>query len=175
MKRLLMSIAAVACLASPMIAASPAFAQRWDHDGRGDRGDRGDRHWDRGDRHDGDRGDRGERRRWDGDRDGRGDGDHGDNRWDDRRYNGYWYNNRWAYGRPPEGYLDRPGFRADYRHFRRGGYLPGYYNSYAVNDYYRYHLRPPPRGYRWVRVHDDYLLVAIATGLIFDIIANGDY
>ncbi len=41
-----------------------------------------------------------------------------------------------------------------------------------VNDYYRYRLRPPPRGYAWYRVGDDYLMAAIATGIIFEIINN---
>ena len=33
-------------------------------------------------------------------------------------------------------------------------------------------LRQPPRGYAWYRVGNDYLLAAIASGIIFDIIAN---
>ena len=41
-----------------------------------------------------------------------------------------------------------------------------------MNDYYRYRLRPPPRGYYWYRTGNDYVLAAIATGLIFDVIAN---
>jgi Ni/Co efflux regulator RcnB len=38
-----------------------------------------------------------------------------------------------------------------------------------VRDYGYYRLRPPPRGYHWVRADNDYLLVAIATGVILDI------
>jgi Ni/Co efflux regulator RcnB len=40
-----------------------------------------------------------------------------------------------------------------------------------VNDYRVRHLREPPRGYHWVRDDDSdqYLLVAIATGIILDI------
>ena len=34
------------------------------------------------------------------------------------------------------------------------------------NGYYP--LRPPPRGHHWVRADNDYLLVAIATGVILD-------
>ena len=37
---------------------------------------------------------------------------------------------------------------------------------------YLTHLRQPPRGYAWSRVGDDYLLAALATGIIFDIINN---
>lgn len=41
---------------------------------------------------------------------------------------------------------------------------------HVVNDYRDYRLREPPRGYRWVRAdNSDYLLVAIATGVILDI------
>ncbi|RBD65798.1 hypothetical protein BRM52_02605, partial [Xanthomonas oryzae pv. oryzae] len=44
---------------------------------------------------------------------------------------------------------------------------------YVVNDYDRYDLRRPPYGYRWQR--DDrgnLLLVAIATGIIADLVIN---
>ena len=42
--------------------------------------------------------------------------------------------------------------------------------TYVVRDYRTYRLRPPPRGYHWVRGDDgQYLLVAIATGIILDI------
>lgn len=40
-----------------------------------------------------------------------------------------------------------------------------------VHDYRRYHLRAPPRGYRWVRVDNDYLLVGITSGIISSFIA----
>jgi hypothetical protein len=38
----------------------------------------------------------------------------------------------------------------------------------VVHDYGHYRLRPPPRGYHWVRADNDYLLVGIATGIILD-------
>ena len=177
MKRLLLTIAAVAAVAGPMAVAGEASAQDrggWDH--RGDRGGRG------GDRHDGrgghDRGDRGDRGR--GGYDGRHDNgrhggwDRGDSRWDGGRHNGYYYNNRWSYGAPPPAYYGRPGFRPGYNAWQRGGYLPPYYrgNGYVIRDYGYYRLRPPPRGYYWYRAGNDYVLAAIATGLIFDIINN---
>ena len=37
-------------------------------------------------------------------------------------------------------------------------------------DYRRYRLHNPPRGYQWVRVDDDFILVAAATGIISSII-----
>ncbi|MGE3866879.1 MAG: RcnB family protein, partial [Hyphomonadaceae bacterium] len=59
----------------------------------------------------------------------------------------------------------------------RAGYrVPAYYAGprYVVYDYGRYRLRPPPRGYHWVRDdRGDFLLAAIATGIIADVIING--
>lgn len=58
--------------------------------------------------------------------------------------------------------------------FRRGGYIPRDYRSpqYYITDYRAYHLSPPPRGHQWVQVGADYVLIAIATGLIANIILN---
>ena len=58
--------------------------------------------------------------------------------------------------------------------FRRGGYIPREYRNrqYVVNDYRMYHLSPPPRGQQWVQVGGDYVLIAIASGLIANIILN---
>jgi Ni/Co efflux regulator RcnB len=162
MKRLIMSLAAVAAVAGPIAAsATQAHADpRWDH--REDRWERRDDRWDR--RHD--------RRddRWDR-RDDRHDRRHHD-RWDNSRYNGYYYRNKWYYGPPPAAYYSDPYYRPGYSQWRRGAYLPPNYRGYVVRDYHRYHLRPPPRGYEWRQVGNDYLLVALATGLIFEIINN---
>ncbi|MDD4947640.1 MAG: RcnB family protein [Gallionella sp.] len=58
--------------------------------------------------------------------------------------------------------------------FRRGGYIPRQYHgrTYVVNDYRRYNLPPPPRNHQWVQVGPDYVLTAIATGIIASIILN---
>jgi Ni/Co efflux regulator RcnB len=40
-----------------------------------------------------------------------------------------------------------------------------------VRDYRRYRLSAPPRGYHWVKVDNDFLLVGIATGVISSFIA----
>lgn len=55
-----------------------------------------------------------------------------------------------------------------YRSWRYGEYLPrAYYgHRYIVNNYYAYRLRPPPRGYHWVRVDNDVVLAAIASGVV---------
>ncbi len=56
-------------------------------------------------------------------------------------------------------------------HWARGERLPREYwgGQYVVGDWRARHLRPPPRGYHWVRVGNDYVLAAIATGLIADL------
>jgi len=57
--------------------------------------------------------------------------------------------------------------------WRRGQYLPPSFRGDIVTDYARYHLRRPPRGYCWYRDADDYVLAALSSGLIFDVI-EGD-
>ena len=160
MKRLILSLAAIAAVAGPMAAAGVARADPPPWAGRGDHRDH-----DRGrDRHE-------DRREDFRDHDRRE--DYRDRRdWDDHRHNGYYYNNRWYYGPPPNAYYSDPYYRPGFSAWRRGVVLPPYYRGYVVGDYYRYHLRPPPRGYAWYRVGDEYLLAGIATGLIFEIINN---
>lgn len=72
----------------------------------------------------------------------------------DRRYH-YYYN-----ARGPE--------------FRRGGYIPYEYRNrqYVVVNPHQHRLYAPPRGHQWVQVGTDYVLVAIATGLIANLILN---
>ena len=57
--------------------------------------------------------------------------------------------------------------------FHRGGHIPYEYRSrvYEV-DYREHHLRRPPPGQRWVQVGADYVLVAIATGVIVNILLS---
>ena len=56
--------------------------------------------------------------------------------------------------------------------FRRGAYLPREYRNrqYVVVNHRAHRLAPPPRGQQWVQVGGDYVLVAIATGIIASII-----
>lgn len=66
------------------------------------------------------------------------------------------------------GYHDDHGYRGGPHHWARGGRYNG--PVYEVRDYGHYRLRPPPRGYHWVRGDDsNFLLVAVATGVILDI------
>jgi len=96
--------------------------------------------------------------------------------WDRRDY-GYRdygrYNYGYRYAPPPRAYYPPPryGYAPPYA-WRRGAYLPPSYGGVYINNYGAYGLRAPPRGYRWHRVGNDYLLTAIATGLIFDIVTR---
>ncbi|MBP2558870.1 Ni/Co efflux regulator RcnB [Neorhizobium galegae] len=40
-----------------------------------------------------------------------------------------------------------------------------------IRDYRRYRLSAPPRGYHWVKVDNDFLLVGVASGVISSFIA----
>jgi len=58
--------------------------------------------------------------------------------------------------------------------FHRGARLPAEYRSrqYVVSDWRGHRLSPPPRGYHWVQSGSDYLLVAVSTGIILQILLN---
>jgi Ni/Co efflux regulator RcnB len=147
MKRIVATTALALALISGVVTTAQADNRdRYDHryDHRYDRHDRHDRH-DRDDRRDWDRHDW-DRRDWDR--------SHGFRHYDGRRFD------RGRYVRPHGYYY--------YRSWRYGDYLPrAYYGRrYIVNDYYVYRLRPPPRGYHWVRVDGDVVLAAIASGLV---------
>jgi Ni/Co efflux regulator RcnB len=52
--------------------------------------------------------------------------------------------------------------------YYRGDRLPAEYRhrNYVVNDWRSHNLSAPPRGQHWVQSGNDYILVAIATGII---------
>lgn len=68
---------------------------------------------------------------------------------------------------------DERGAGPDHR-FHRGDRLPPEYHNrnYVVDDWRGHHLRAPPRGYHWVQIGGDYVLVAIATGIIMQLLLN---
>lgn len=86
---------------------------------------------------------------------------HDDRRWHDNRRWDRDDHRRYGYYRAP------PRYYGPARHWERGHRYYG--PTYVVRDYGHYRLRPPPRGYHWVRADNDYLLVAIATGIILDV------
>jgi Ni/Co efflux regulator RcnB len=137
MKRLFAATALTVALISGVVTTAQAD-NRDHHERRYD--NRQDRHDSRHDRRD----DR---------RDGNWNRSHGFRHYDGRGYNrGYYVR--------PSGYY--------YRSWGYGDHLPrAYYGRrYIVNDYYAYRLRPPPRGYHWVRVDHDVVLAAIASGVV---------
>ena len=56
--------------------------------------------------------------------------------------------------------------------FYRGERLPREYRhrNYVVDDWRDQRLSAPPRGYYWVQTGSDYVLVAIATGIIAQVL-----
>ncbi len=76
------------------------------------------------------------------------------------------------------------GARNDYRHEGRGAgpnhaYYPGQRMSaqhrqrqYVVDDWRGHHLSAPPRGYHWVQSGADFVLVAVATGVILQMLLS---
>lgn len=79
-----------------------------------------------------------------------------------------------AYGHDHDRY-DRGHHHRYVRHddWRRGHRMPREYWARGERVDWRYHhLRRPPRGYEWREVDGNYVLAAIATGLIAAIIAN---
>lgn len=159
----ILALALAAAIATPAMARDNGPRDR-DHrsDSRGDhRGDgrrddrRGDRDYGRNDRRD----DRYDRR---------------DNRYDNR------------YDRGPDRVVYAPRYnpppRVVYRHGPPAHAYPrwnrgmrydtrGYGPTYVVSDYRNYDLYAPPRGYHWRRDdRGEFLLVAIATGLIANVI-----
>jgi len=135
-----------ALTAALLSATASGFAQDRGHD-RGDRDhDRySQRDNDRRDDHRNDRNDRNDSR-----------DDYRNDRRDDRRDARRW---------------DGAGPSHD---LRRGGRLPNQYRNrqYVVDDWRGHRLRQPPRGYHWVQTGGDYVLAAIATGVIADLIIN---
>ena len=147
----LLSASSAACmgLGSLAVYAQPGPPPGQGHyDGRyGDRRD--DRHDDRG-RYD----NRGNDNRRDNDRRyDRRDDRRGDNRYDQRGgYHGAGPNHNWV----------------------RGSRVPPQYRgyNYVMNDWRGHRLQAPPRGYQWIQSGNDYLLVAIATGVIASLVLS---
>ncbi|MBT2766481.1 RcnB family protein [Stenotrophomonas sp. ISL-67] len=56
---------------------------------------------------------------------------------------------------------------------RRGGHLAKDHRGAYVSDYKRHGLHAPKRGQQWRKVDDRYVLIAVASGLIADVVLNG--
>jgi Ni/Co efflux regulator RcnB len=68
---------------------------------------------------------------------------------------------------------DQRGAGPDHQ-FYQGQRLPMEYRNrnYVVDDWRGHHLSAPPRGYHWVQTGGDYVLVAIATGIIMQMLLS---
>jgi Ni/Co efflux regulator RcnB len=74
---------------------------------------------------------------------------------------------------PNRGQNQERGAGPDHAYYR-GGRMPIQYRShqYVVEDWRSHQLSAPPRGYHWVQSGSDYVLVAIATGIILQLLLN---
>jgi Ni/Co efflux regulator RcnB len=70
-----------------------------------------------------------------------------------RNHNDHARNGRGA--GPGNAYYQGDRYPAEYRH-----------RQYVVDDWRGHHLSAPPRGYQWVQSGNDYVLIAIASGII---------
>jgi Ni/Co efflux regulator RcnB len=84
-----------------------------------------------------------------------------------QQYPGPGYNHGPGYGQPQH----RPGPGPNHA-WRRGGYYNGPRYVVRGGDYDRYHLRQPPHGYEWVQDGGQFVLIAVASGVIADILLN---
>ena len=66
---------------------------------------------------------------------------------------------------PPRGMHNAPVYRTGYR-------LPAHAPGVVVRDWRAQGLRQAPRGHEWRRIDGRYLLVAVATGVITDIVLH---
>lgn len=81
---------------------------------------------------------------------------------------------RYVYNQPSYGY-SQPQYYGHTQRYYRGGYLPRQYlaSNYYVNNWQAYPgLYAPPYGYQWVDTGGDFVLAAIATGLIANLLAH---
>ena len=58
--------------------------------------------------------------------------------------------------------------------WHKGDRIPASYRDkrYEVSDWKAHNLRQPPSGYHWVNVNGDFVLAAVATGVIADLLLN---
>ena len=132
-------------MALTMATSTLAFAQgNSNHGDRGDRGDRGARGDDRG---------------------------RGDERSNDRSNRDFRHDNR-DFGRSHNEYKSRGRGAGPGNAYYQGDRFPAEYRnrSYYVNDWRGHNLSAPPRGYQWVQSGNDYVLIAIASGIIAQLI-----
>ncbi len=103
---------------------------------------------------------------------------HDDYRGEQERQHGNRGEQRGDDGQRHDSHREYTGFHDRGRHegwYKKGGHVPPEYRrgSYVVTDWRSRRLREPPRGHEYVRSDNgDYLLIAVATGVIVSIIAG---
>jgi Ni/Co efflux regulator RcnB len=157
-----MKTSAIVCavLAGTLGFSTLASAREWSGDRDHDRGDRGHRFEQRQERQ--------EHR------------EHRDRRTFQQGYRAGVQQPRYAveqprYAAPAYPRYAQPVYGGHGQRFHRGGYLPHQYRShgYYVNDWRAYNgLYAPAYGQQWVNVDGEFLLVAVATGLIANAILS---
>jgi Ni/Co efflux regulator RcnB len=157
-----MKTSAIVCavLAGTLGFSTLASAREWSGDRDHDRGDRGHRFEQRQERQ--------EHR------------EHRDQRTFQQGYRAGVQQPRYAveqprYAAPAYPRYAQPVYGGHGQRFHRGGYLPHQYRShgYYVNDWRAYNgLYAPAYGQQWVNVDGEFLLVAVATGLIANAILS---
>jgi Ni/Co efflux regulator RcnB len=70
--------------------------------------------------------------------------------------------------------VGRPGGPIPHQDWHKGERVPAEYRdrNYEVDDWREHGLSAPPRGYHWVGVNGDYVLAAVATGVIASVLAS---
>ncbi|WP_346915646.1 RcnB family protein [uncultured Roseibium sp.] len=73
-------------------------------------------------------------------------------------------------GKKPGSQSQKPAAKAQQPNWKKkGGQMPQNARGPQV-DYRQHNLKKPPEGYRWVRNGDDFVLIAITTGIISAIV-----
>ena len=70
---------------------------------------------------------------------------------------------------------DRPGGPIPHSDWHKGERLPAEYRdrNYVVDNWRDHGLQAPPSGYQWVGVNGDYVLAAITTDIIANVLLSG--
>jgi Ni/Co efflux regulator RcnB len=162
----------IPAMLAALCASAPGFAQDRDHSGDRDR----NQSWNQNDRS---QNDRSQNERDQNDRNQNWNQNDRNRSWNqsDRggeRRDGYQARGGGRYGNEGYGGEHRWDGAGPEHSWHRGDRLPSQYRShqYVVDDWRGHHLRRPPRGYHWVQSGGDYVLTAIATGVIADLIIN---
>lgn len=82
--------------------------------------------------------------------------DHHDDHHDDHHYDHHHDNHAYVHHKEW-----RKGYHMNHDDWNRGERI----------DYRRYHLHAPPRGYEWREVDGNYVMAAVATGIIASVVA----